>query len=229
MPRFSTMANAHSPTRFNGDPDNWFDPNYSLDINKKMRVPKSIRVNGGYNEDELNGTNGSSWSLVNPKVEMNVPDRILVVGQEQHVGAKAPPREIAIENEVMHSEPPIVRCITPPRVLTLDTHYYPAADDLNVTSPQELEEIGVKIRNNLNESQVIPRHVRENTPAYGVMDVSLPPGEEFQHLKRQMNKLNRRIMALESEVSQQGSKLKVMYITASLYFLARMISWFGKN
>ena len=76
------MANAHSPTRFNGEADNFFDPNFTIDINQKMRVPKNIRVSGDYTEEDIGiGTNGSAWnSIMNEKLEMHVPDRILVVG-----------------------------------------------------------------------------------------------------------------------------------------------------
>ncbi len=74
------MANAHSPTRFNGEADNFFDPNFTLDINQRMRVPKSIRVSGDFSDEEISGTNGSLWNGISEKLEMNVPDRILVVG-----------------------------------------------------------------------------------------------------------------------------------------------------
>lgn len=77
------MANAHSPTRFNGEADNFFDPNYTLDINQRMRVPKSIRVSGDFTDEDMhiNGTNGSAWNMMSEKFEMHVPDRILVVGE----------------------------------------------------------------------------------------------------------------------------------------------------
>lgn len=34
---------------------------------------------------------------------------ILITGQEQHIGTKAPPREITLENAVMPTEPGIIR------------------------------------------------------------------------------------------------------------------------
>jgi hypothetical protein len=40
---------------------------------------------------------------------MTVPDRILVAGQEKHVGAKAPPRELQLERAVMPPESEVVR------------------------------------------------------------------------------------------------------------------------
>lgn len=77
------MSKAHSPTRFNGEADNFYDSNFTMDINKRMRVPKSIRVSGDYTDEDVNGTNGSAWSqmLANEKFEMHVPDRILVAGK----------------------------------------------------------------------------------------------------------------------------------------------------
>lgn len=75
------MANTHSPTRFNGEADNFFDPNYTLDINKRMRVPKSIRVSGDFTDEDVSSMNGLPWNMMSEKLEMNVPDRILVVGK----------------------------------------------------------------------------------------------------------------------------------------------------
>ncbi|XP_014213483.1 transport and Golgi organization protein 11 [Copidosoma floridanum] len=226
------MANAHSPTRFNGEADNFFDPNYTLDISQKMRVPKSIRVSGDFTDQEISGTNGSAWNMMSKKLEMHVPDRILVAGQEQHIGTKAPPREIALENAVLPSvETPAVRCITPPRVLTLDTHYFPTADEDNRQNKStDFEVMPVKPRGTLhNETQVVTRNTREQTPAYGVLDASLPPGEEVQQLRRQVGKLNRRVMAIESEIQQQQQKMKLVYIMAAMYICFKTMFWFGKN
>lgn len=76
------MAKAHSPTHFNVEPDNFYDPNFTLDINTRMRVPKSIRVNGDYDGGTMMA-NGSAWNQASAteKIEMHVPDRILVVGE----------------------------------------------------------------------------------------------------------------------------------------------------
>ncbi|CAB0032426.1 unnamed protein product [Trichogramma brassicae] len=223
------MANAHSPTRFNGEADSFYDSNFTLDINQKMRVPKSIRVAGDYMEDDM--PNGNTWTgAFTEKLEMNVPDRILVVGQEQHIGTKAPPREIAIENAVLpKSEPTYARCITPPRVLTLDTHNFPTVDEDNraisngdVMTPIKPQE------QYIHETPALVRSIREQTP-YGVLDTTLPPGDEVQHLKRQIGKLNRRVMAIESEIQQQQQRMKLIYVISAFYVCLKTIFWFGKN
>jgi mitochondrial fission factor len=48
-------------------------------------------------------------------------------------GTKSAPREIVLENSILpKSNPGLVRVQTPPRVITLDQHYFPSAsDDLN--------------------------------------------------------------------------------------------------
>lgn len=77
------MSTTHSPTHFNGEIDNFYDPNFSVDINKQMQVPKSIRVNGDYMDQDIVVTNTSTWNQMSTmdKLDMQVPDRILVIGE----------------------------------------------------------------------------------------------------------------------------------------------------
>ncbi|XP_015589097.1 transport and Golgi organization protein 11, partial [Cephus cinctus] len=211
------MSNAHSPTRFHREADSFYDQNFTLDINKRMHIPKSIRVNGDFTDEDIPGTNGSSWNQVqsSEKFDMHVPDRILVVGQEQHIGTRAPPREIILENSSMPPEPGMVRVQTPPRVLTLADHYFPAVDEDDVnTFTNELREAESNIshpRNRYNPETHITRHAREQTPSYSALDVSLLPSEEIQHLRRQVGKLNRRVMAVELEMLQRQQRDKILY------------------
>lgn len=64
---------------------------YTQDISEQMRVPKRIRANGEiYDEFDVYGSNGNSnqWNFQD-KIDMTVPDRIMVIGQEQHLGMKS--------------------------------------------------------------------------------------------------------------------------------------------
>lgn len=107
---------------------------FTHDISEQMRVPKRIRATGGsYFDDEpelLSNGNGeiNSWNYHN-KIEMNVPDRIVVLGQDQHLGTKSAPREIMLENSILPKDPGFVRVSTPPRVITLSEHHFPSASD----------------------------------------------------------------------------------------------------
>ncbi|KAH0955721.1 hypothetical protein HN011_002641 [Eciton burchellii] len=218
------MSKTHSPTHFNGETDNLFDSNFTVDINKRMQVPKSIRVNS---DEDIDRT-WNKMSMSTEKFEMHVPDRILVVGQEQHVGTKAPPPEIVLENAVMRTEPAIVRVQTPPRILTLDNHYFPTADedDPLMYAPVEVKESTPK---RYNAETQITRHIREQTPAYNALDVSLLPSEEVQHLRRQVGKLNRRVMALELDTLHRQQRDKILYIATVAYFILKAFSWLTRN
>lgn len=62
---------------------------YTQDISEQMRVPKRIKATGEYYDDfDLPMSNGSSNWGYQDKINMTVPDRIMVIGQEQHLGMK---------------------------------------------------------------------------------------------------------------------------------------------
>lgn len=128
------MSNFSSPTRFNGNEDDplFLDTNFTQDISDKMSVPKRIRATGEVSDDDhlLSNQNGimNSWNY-SDKIDMNVPDRIVVLGQDQQLGTRYAPREIVIEDSTLPKDPGFVRVQTPPRVITLSAHHFPTATD----------------------------------------------------------------------------------------------------
>lgn len=54
------------------------DAHFKVEINEKMKVPDKISFS-----NDLNGDKPKLW---NNDFSMNVPERILVAGQHQHVG-----------------------------------------------------------------------------------------------------------------------------------------------
>lgn len=124
------------------------DPDYAVEISNKMRVPDRISV---LEDQEMqltlqeNGTGLLDPAIVSiqnnlpPKSMadeeedrkkigrwMQVPDRILVAGNEQHIGGRDPLPETRLDPSYSRSftEPP-VELMTPPRTLTLQDHAYP--------------------------------------------------------------------------------------------------------
>lgn len=81
-----------SPTFANGfEEDPMFQKShYMQDISEQMRVPKRIKATGEYYDDmdqlpsHMNGGSGH-WNYQD-KIDMTVPDRIVVMGQDQHMG-----------------------------------------------------------------------------------------------------------------------------------------------
>ena len=79
-----------TPTGYNGyDDDMYQRSTYTHDISEQMRVPKRIRATGEYFDDHDigigNGNVPNSWNY-HQKMDMSVPDRIVVVGHDQHLG-----------------------------------------------------------------------------------------------------------------------------------------------
>lgn len=132
------MATPQSPTpMFNGlDEDLYSEAKFAHEINDKMRVPKRIKATGEFSDEDLllSNQNGliSSWNY-HDKIDMNVPDRIVVLGHNQHLETRSAPREIQLENSILPKNPSIglVRVQTPPRVITLTDHHFPSASEEN--------------------------------------------------------------------------------------------------
>jgi len=80
------MSNLSSPTRFDAE-------NRLYDLEEKIRIPLSMKMSDDH-----------SFSK-DDSMDMFVPDRILVVGQDKFFGTTAPPRELRLENSV-HPHPP---------------------------------------------------------------------------------------------------------------------------
>lgn len=98
------MSNISSPTRFSNLEDRLYDP---LNMNEKMRVPRTIKV---VDHDISDATHKPKpWE--GDVFDMKVPDRILVLGQDQYYGTSAPPREVLLENAIMPPDPEMVSCV----------------------------------------------------------------------------------------------------------------------
>lgn len=83
--------NGNSPSHgyggFENDPlvQAYNNARFSQEISDKMKVPKRIAANGYEIDHELLNSNITSWNS-NEKFDMTVPDRIVVIGQDQHLG-----------------------------------------------------------------------------------------------------------------------------------------------
>ncbi|VVC95429.1 unnamed protein product [Leptidea sinapis] len=220
------------------------DEAYTRLISHNMTVPQRIKATGDL-IDEDNTPNGviSGWDYANEKFDMKVPERILVVGQDQHIGTKAPPREIQLDNAVLPTDPGMIRVSTPPRVITLDQHYFPSADDFPHGAPHSPPRYNRVVRStsegiknvssnleNLNESTMTESRLvlRDPTPPM-VHGEGLSASEELMHLRRQIAKLNRRVMSIEAEQLQRQQKEKIAYAVSIAYLLFKVIAWLNRS
>ena len=60
------------------------------------------------------------------------------------------------------------------------------------------------------------------------MQRGLAPSEEITHLRRQMAKLNRRLMAIELDNYQRQQREKYLLALGLGYFLVKFVIWLNK-
>lgn len=77
----SDSNSSSSPVHVPAEAGNHFyDPNFTVEISQKMRVPKRIKVDGESDEPVLNGVNYEPpWANVE-RFDMRVPEKIIVLG-----------------------------------------------------------------------------------------------------------------------------------------------------
>ncbi|XP_066973539.1 transport and Golgi organization protein 11 isoform X2 [Macrobrachium rosenbergii] len=243
------MSNITSPQRFSGTFDHFYDGHYEPDITSVMKVPKRIRVTGE-NEDDPT-VNWARYNGHSEKLEMNVPDRIVVAGGEQHIGTRGIPREVELEKSIMPQPDPALYRVqnpsqeglhysllrfsnprpyvsTPPRSITLDSYTYPsAAEDLSPSDEKEGSTPALAptvLPHNCNTYISTGRDT--GTPG---LTTDLSPSEEVSLLRRQVGRLNRRVMALELDTQQRAHREMIMYTLGVAYFLIKAILWINRN
>ncbi|ALC41644.1 Tango11 [Drosophila busckii] len=277
------MVTPQSPTpMFNGlDDDLYNDAKYAHEINDKMRVPKRIKATGEFSDEDLllSNQNGlmTSWNY-HDKIDMNVPDRIVVLGHNQHLETRSAPREIQLENSILPKNPStgFMRVQTPPRVITLQDHHFPTASEQN--SPIKPNGYGHDLDGDLDEDdedQHATQYVRSNgnirmgfhnnndansvesdsqlttgsaskrsqhmLQQHNNLDASmisqregtpmgeLTPHEEILYLRRQLAKLNRRVLNIEINNEQRMQREKIVYCLGLAYFVLKTIFWLNRN
>ncbi|XP_037951203.1 transport and Golgi organization protein 11 [Teleopsis dalmanni] len=270
---------AQSPTpMFNGiDDDIYNEAKFAHEINDKMRVPKRIKATGEFSDEDLllSNQNGliNSWNY-HDKIDMSVPDRIVVLGHNEHLETRSTPREIQLENSILPKIPSgLVRVQTPPRVITLNDHHFPSASE--ESSPHKVHQDGDYEGTDLydDEDSHPPRYVQANgvghatvgfeiresnsvesvsqlttgggskrsPQSYNNNDTTiisqregtpmgeLSPHEEILYLRRQLAKLNRRVLNIEINNEQRLQREKIVYCLGLAYFVLKAIFWLNRN
>jgi len=202
--------------------DFYNDSAYTADISNKMRVPDRLTAHGAapVRNGEINYTETNNTEHM---YGMQVPDRILLNGNDQHFPAKSTPRELQLEHSVLPPTPEHVRVQTPPRSIKLDDVAYPSADE------------GIQTPENYVKTKPVNKGFTTNSNSLG--DLTLRSGEsteglsvndEVQMMRRQIAKLNHRLMAVELENQQQQQREMVLTVLCSVYFLVKAVVWLNK-
>jgi hypothetical protein len=189
-----------------------------------------------------------------PRLDMQVPERILVAGGDQHVASRAPPRELLFERSVLPPALDDVRVSTPPRSIRLDEHSFPSAtDDEGGSTPTLSGDGGSDIRKLRMAAATASSGGDGGTTADAFSDYghrkeapsplalasdgvlmpsgrdSLSPHEELQLIRRQLAKLNHRLMAVELENQQQQQREMILTLMVSAYFVGKIFMWLQRS
>ena len=117
---------------------------------------------------------------------------------------------------------------TPPRTLTLDKYPFPTLEEMDDPELEQIPVIKPKKKPAFDDSD-LSLSVRESTPPIGGSGDRLTPAEEILHLRRQMAKLNRRVMALELENLGRLQKEKFLLGFGVAYLLLKVIVWMNRD
>ncbi|XP_069831688.1 mitochondrial fission factor isoform X4 [Dendropsophus ebraccatus] len=211
-----------------------YDIEYTEGISQRMRVPEKLKV------APSNAEAGS-----NPPVDvpmsgaiMQVPERIVVAGQNEEASFSRPADLDLIQTTPF--EPLALK--TPPRVLTLSerpldfldlerpTPVTPQNDEVRVTGRQKRERSisentirhnGQLVRNDSMYAVSSLDSTMDGTPD----DLSLV---DAASLRRQIIKLNRRLLLLEEENKERVKREMVMYSITVAFWLLNSWFWFRR-
>jgi hypothetical protein len=206
--------------------DFYSDSAYTADISTRMRVPDRLLAHNGTSGHGEEQEEEPRWTERGSVFSMQVPDRILVAGSDQHIHSKSTPRELQLENSVIPPTTEQTRVQTPPRSIKLDELSYPSAGETpEAFSPPKYTRTAE------------PRSARKDRTISFDPDLSLSHGhdsnlslyDEVQRMRTQMAKLNHRLMASEMENQLQNQRWQVCSVLVSAYFLVKALVWVNRN
>jgi len=204
--------------------DFYNDSAYTADISNKMQVPDRLTAHGGVSGSNRNGDPHFVEETAGHMYGMQVPDRILLNGNDQHMPSKSAPRELQLERSVLPPTPEHVRVQTPPRSIKLDDVAYPFADE-GIQTPEQF----VKNKPVINGFTKSSSFEGDITIRSGESTEGLNVHDEVQMMRRQIAKLNHRLMSVELENQQQQQREMVFTVLCSAYFLVKAVIWLNKS
>ena len=230
-------AHRGPPNTFDGT--TFYDPDFTVEISNRMRVPDKISI---LPEEEMATRSDQKERLTQGSKGkgsvdwMRVPERILVAGGDKHVAGRQFLPESKIESSILgddelHLLSQTVQMMTPPRTISLNQHQYPSIDDDN----------NKRVNRSASTST---RKSRDDVLRSGLLlDASSPPStadpyfntsfnnssmltsEEKDPVRRQLRDLQRRVSSLERENRSRFNRELIWYSLGTIYLL---VTWFRK-
>ncbi|KAL2775213.1 mitochondrial fission factor isoform e [Daubentonia madagascariensis] len=210
-----------------------YEMEYTEGISQRMRVPEKLKVAPPNADLEQ----GFQEGVPNASVIMQVPERIVVAGNNEDVSFSRP-----ADLDLIQSTPfkPLA-LKTPPRVLTLSER---PLDFLDLERPpptpqnEEIRAVGrLKRERSMSENAVRQNgQLVRNDSMYGISNVDTTiegtsddmTVVDAASLRRQIIKLNRRLQLLEEENKERAKREMVMYSITVAFWLLNSWLWFRR-
>ncbi|XP_004638205.1 mitochondrial fission factor isoform X10 [Octodon degus] len=210
-----------------------YEMEYTEGISQRMRVPEKLKVAPPNADLEQ----GFQEGVPNASVIMQVPERIVVAGNNEDVSFSRPADLDLIQSTPL--KPLALK--TPPRVLTLSER---PLDFLDLERPSptpqsdEIRAVGrLKRERSMSENAVRQSgQLVRNDAMYGISNVDATiegtaddmTVVDAASLRRQIIKLNRRLQLLEEENKERAKREMVMYSITVAFWLLNSWLWFRR-
>ncbi|XP_030829982.1 transport and Golgi organization protein 11 [Strongylocentrotus purpuratus] len=194
-----------------------YSTDFSTDVNRKMQIPSRLSMepeepfmvdppspthNFNLNSESFEGS---------PAHAMNVPERILIAGSDQHVGARQAPRNLDLDDMPAFQPSNNVGLTTPPRTMTLDEISFPTVGDKSAMKAKAAAQV-VRQSSDPNSSVLLA----DNTALVeGVQD------SDWDKLQRKMHLLSSRVSSLEEAGRKQEQRETIIMGVGIVYLLFR--------
>ncbi|XP_060130517.1 mitochondrial fission factor isoform X5 [Zootoca vivipara] len=212
-----------------------YEMEYTEGINQRMRVPEKLKVAPPNADLEHSGHEGG---LPNASVTMQVPERIVVAGNNEDIPLSRPPDLDLLQSTPFKS----LSLKTPPRVISLSERPLDFLDleraPTQTPQNEEVRSVG-RLKRERSMSENANRQngqLMRNESIYTLsnMDTTFEGTPEdvsvvdAVSLRRQIIKLNRRLQLLEEENKERAKREMIMYSITVAFWLLNSWLWFRR-
>ncbi|XP_076832901.1 mitochondrial fission factor homolog B isoform X3 [Brachyhypopomus gauderio] len=211
-----------------------YELEYTEGISQRMRIPDMLKV-APFSAEGQDG-DGMPQEALRTNM-MQVPDRIVVAGDSEPAQFSRPRDLDLIQSASLET----LSLKTPPRVLTLNDRPLDFLE-MEQSSVQATEE--TRPQNRLRRERTVSENtaVRHNGPlsrndslcALTTLDMTMEGGVDdmavvdASTLRRQIIKLNRRLLLLEEENKERAKREMIMYSVTVAFWLINSWVWFRR-
>jgi len=201
------------PSDFSDVQPRTYDPTYISNISNQMQIPDRLQVDGSSDARPMSPVRHQEM-LTN----MTIPDRLVFVGEDRHVGLKSSMRQFDFD-DMPQPEMSYVGMLTPPRTLTLEEQF-PTLEDS--TEPERKPSSMALLKNGVNA----PVYTPGTSPGDTLL---LNEEDEATLLRTHLAKLTRRVVTLEQENQKRAQRDLIIYPTLLGYMLWKVLTWFFRS